>query len=510
MRLWIGIHLHQLSLNVLRPLWSADALPAALAVLENDCVVVLTAAASRMGVQPGMRRSSARAIAPGVVLTERDGAREQQALQATAVAMLQYTPEVALAEECVVLLDVGASLNAFGGARALCRRVRHTVRALGFAARVAMAPTARGAWLLARQPASRRRVLTMPALARHLDALPCVLLPAAREHRHWLQDIGCRTLGGLARLPRSGLQRRTSPQLLEMLDQAYGRAPELYDWVSPPATFNQRLEMPERTEHTDAAWFAAQHLVEQMCGWLRARHQAVSCLAFWLEHERGRHAMPPTELLLRLAEPAWQAEHLLRLLKERLARVVLPAPFLAIRLQAVEMAALSVPTDTLFADPAGELSGHRKLLELLSARLGREQVLQPAPVDDYRPEVANAWQPALAAGEPQRGQTVSRTAGRQELEPKRPATGARAAASDYPFWLLEQPLALAVRAERPVVNGAALRLVRGPERIETGWWNGHLSARDYFIAEDSQGARYWLYRERGTVSVHWFLHGMFA
>ena len=38
--------------------------------------------------------------------------------------------------------------------------------------------------------------------------------------------------------------------------------------------------------------------------------------------------------------------------------------------------------------------------------------------------------------------------------------------------------------------------MRGPERIESGWWDPQLTVRDYFVAEDEAAARYWIYRER--------------
>ena len=58
MRLWIGIHFYRLGLNVLRPLWVADMLPPAMAVLENDQVIAMTASAADLGVRAGMRRRS--------------------------------------------------------------------------------------------------------------------------------------------------------------------------------------------------------------------------------------------------------------------------------------------------------------------------------------------------------------------------------------------------------------------------------------------------------------------
>ena len=53
-----------------------------------------------------------------------------------------------------------------------------------------------------------------------------------------------------------------------------------------------------------------------------------------------------------------------------------------------------------------------------------------------------------------------------------------------------------------------LDLLAGPERIESGWWDGGDIARDYFIARTQNEALVWIYRERGGGG--WYLHGLFA
>jgi protein ImuB len=68
---------------------------------------------------------------------------------------------------------------------------------------------------------------------------------------------------------------------------------------------------------------------------------------------------------------------------------------------------------------------------------------------------------------------------------------------------------LTVRDDRPIYYGP-LQLLRGPERIESGWWDHLRIARDYFVAQDQQAVRYWIYRERDTEQARWFLHGLFA
>jgi protein ImuB len=54
-----------------------------------------------------------------------------------------------------------------------------------------------------------------------------------------------------------------------------------------------------------------------------------------------------------------------------------------------------------------------------------------------------------------------------------------------------------------------LRLLDGPERIETGWWDGREVSRDYYVALDPEGARVWVFRER-LPPHEWFLHGVFG
>jgi protein ImuB len=70
-------------------------------------------------------------------------------------------------------------------------------------------------------------------------------------------------------------------------------------------------------------------------------------------------------------------------------------------------------------------------------------------------------------------------------------------------WLLDAPL--------PLTNGLVLE--QGPERIESGWWDGRGVARDYYVARRisdarQHGATLWVFQERQ--SKRWYLHGMFA
>jgi len=489
------VHLPLLPLESLRPRWCE---PVALAVTAQGEVMALTAQARAQGVRIGMRKSGVQAVAPTVLVQERDVVLEQAAFDAVALTLLQYSPELAAADAACLLLDVTASLSAFGGRLALCRRVRHSVQAMGLSLRLGMAPTAQAAWLFALQHSAQRslclrRAVRMKTMTRLLDRLPFTLLPAAARHADWLSGIGCRTLADVRRLPRAGLKRRSDASLLRQLDCAYGALPELFNWIVAPDNFSAAVTLPYSVEHAQALLFGAQRLLLQMTGWLVARHKAVTRLALLLEHERGRHAIEPTQITISLAEPAWQDTHLLRLLKERLAQLTLTAPVVALRLEAGELSDLMPPSASLFPEPGGTPGDAQRLLELLSARLGPEAIMRPCPHPDHRPERANQWQ------------SVSTKTGTPVPTPAANAlTGAA-----RPFWLLEKPLALLLRGHRPFY-GSPLQIVSGPERIETGWWDGELVLRDYFVAQGEEGACYWIYRERDAGSARWFLHGLFA
>ncbi len=483
------MHLPLLPLEAFRPCWCE---PGPYALLDQDRVLNVSREAWEAGVRPGMRRGGAATISLSTVLLERDLQKEEIAFDAIAMALLQFTPEVTIQDDFSVLLNVSASLRLFGGRLALCRRLRANIQALGFTARIGTAPTALGAWLLARAGSSRkhpvrRRAIKMETMARRLDQLPCDLLPNAEIHADWLRGIGCNSLGQLRALPRAGLQRRTNEKLLESLDKAYGEAPELFEWIKTPQVFSARVETHDRIEHADALLIGAHRLILQLVGWLVSLQLAVTRFVLYLEHERGRTAIPPTELEVALAEPTWREEHLVRLLKERLGRIELVAPVIALRLDAAQLTAMLPPTESLFPEPGGSPEEFHRLVELLVARLGKENVLTLVGEADHRPENANCWMPA----------TDKRP--RQIEEPenlRRPAL------------LLDKPLQLLMRDERPFY-GSALKLISGPERIESGWFDDRLTVRDYFIAQGMDAACYWVYRERET-DARWFLHGLFA
>lgn len=387
-------------------------------------------------------------------------------------------------------MNVGASLDLFKGPRKLCRRIRTSLQQTGFPARIGMAPTALGAWLMARQEqTSRRRLLRMGTLMRQLDALAADYLPAAARHQNWLHTMGFRTLQDLKQLPRAGLRQRTSLQIVTELDAAYGKTALPLTWYQTADVFHASCQLDFHTVHTQALISAARGLLEQLCGWLKVRQQVAASMQFALHHEKGRHACPPTCVALNLSTPSRHARDFIPLLAEQLQKLSLPAPVIAIDLHKIQAQDEQDSSGHLFPDRIQYHQQENQLLDLLRIRLGQDSILQPRPRASHIPEQANHW----ASAEP-------------------PFTGPNNPGSGFhPFWMLEQPVRLATECDRPIFQDQSLQLIAGPHRIESGWWtDGKVEQRDYFVACDTRHGRYWIYRQRGTDDPHWFLHGLFA
>lgn len=503
--LWIALHLPLLSLESFAATLGAASQALPLALQEGTELSVANRVALQLGVKPGLKRSTALAIAPQLVLGQADATRDAQARLAVAHAALEFTPSVTLQGRLTVLLEVQHSLRVFGGLMPLLQRLRAALAPLSHTLRIATAPTALGAALLAQWAQAREPIgphsTDLAALHTLLDDVPVWLLSPGREHWDVLQGMGLRTLADLRALPRTGLARRFGEALLTDLDRARGDHPDPRDWVVLPETFESRLELFARADTTEQVLHGAQALLARLLAWARARQARVARFTLVMQHEsrhRSDDVTPAsTEIEIALAEASNDIAHLQVLLRERLGRLTLPAPTLELRLRCHELVARAAPNGELFPSRSAEREGLTRLLERLQARLGPTQVQRLRRVADHRPEYATMPQPVEAVS----------------TGPEPPADFHGLLHLARPVWLLPTPQHLHEQRLQPLLDGRPLRLLAGPERIEAGWWDGAPAARDYFVAQAHDGALVWVYRTRlpqVPAEDGWFLHGRFA
>jgi len=506
--LWACLLLPSLSLDVFaRASAAADAARPFVVASggHHPRVVAANAQARAAGIRREQLISAALALAPDVAMRDRDVAAEEAALADVATLLLAFTPSASLAPPNAVLAEIAGSVRLFGGLAPLLDGMLRQAQARGYDATLALAPTPTAALLLARANRTTR-VLHRDALAAALAPLSLALLDFDADTLATLQAAGVATFGAAQALPRAGLARRFDRRVLDTLDRALGHAPDPRKPWLPPPHFERRLPLPAPVDSVDALGFGVNRLVNDFAAWLLARGLGAVRMSLTLVHERyvRERGTPPTMAAFALGAPARTPAHLHAVLRERLARVALPAPVEAIVLTSDETAPLASRNLGLLPENEAD-AAVVPLIERLRSRLGDHAVATLATQAEHRPEHAAYDTPVAARA------TTARTGVKRSLAP-RPSTvsagGMHApAAAPRPLWLLDEarPLAGVLEAKPWVLRD-------GPERIESGWWDGRDCRRDYFVAETPDGEIAWIYRDHryATDDGEWFMHGLFA
>ena len=442
-------------------------------------------AAQAAGIREGQAVASARALAGELRVVERNPAAERETLERIAAWASQFTPMTCIDVRGVVL-DVATSLKLFGGHAKLTAAVRQGVRELGFHAALGVAPTPLAARLFARAEAHGRAVRSCTEqreLRDRVADLPLFLLDWPEQTLARLTDLGLVRMRDVMALPADGLSRRFGPETVIYLERLLGRCADPRVPHTPPQRFRARLELPADVDGVEALLFPLKRLLKELEGCLRGRGAGVQQLVLWLEHgSRSR-----TRLDLEFASPEREADFILAIAREKLGRLTLPAATCALDLRAAALLPYAPRIASWLPGPREQAIDRERLIERLAARLGKDRVFGIALGDDHRPE--RDWKSVVPA---------AATA----------AMGRDPSSTPRPTWLLARPHKLVTHEGQPSLQGG-LTLEAGPERIESGWWDGEEVRRDYYVAANERGETFWIYREHRDPSA-WYLHGVFA
>ncbi len=433
-------------------------------------LVAINAAAGAQGLRPGQRLTAAQAICPKFAMLDHDDSEDARWQCFLAAWAYRFSSQVWAGGPRAIVLEVAGSFSLIGQWPQLQAQLRQDLTALGFRHRIALAPTALGARILAGVE-DGIAVLQHEHLRTTLGRVPVrrACLPDDAGER--LHKMGVRHLRQLFELPRDGLRRRFGQELLDALDRMRGDAPELLAFYRPPDQFDIRIELAYEVEYHQALLFPVRRMTADLAAYLAGRDGGVQQFSLFLEHED----LPPTEVQVGLLSAERDAGMLFELTKGRLERAEIPKAIVALRLVANELPAFVPAGRDLFDERPEQAVPWEQLRERLRARLGQDAVYQVAPGNDPRPE--RAWRRCSGT---QFGEELDR--------PPRPT------------WLLPRPIPL---------RDHDLTILAGPERLETGWWDGEDARRDYYILKTSQGQHAWAFTPAGEQD-HWMLHGWFA
>ena len=508
---------------------SSDLPPDAPVVLtvegaHGPVIHAITKAAAERGARAGTRLTDARALDPALIAMPADPEGDAALVQRLARWAGRWSPLVEVDGDGL-RLDVTGVAHLFGSERSLARDVHRRFAAIGLTVRVAIAPTAAAAWALAhfcpspfaeggRRKAAEGRggeSLLAPSpqplspegergLIEQLAPLHVSALRLETDTIRTLERLGLKTIGALIGVPRLALARRFrgAEDVVDALDRALGRKEEPFTAIrdDPPPRALVRLEEP--ATHPEAGTQALERLIPELVRQLQERHLGARRLSLQGFRVDGTLAIASVATTISSREP----KHLQRLLRDKAAALNPEFGFDAFALQADWTEDLGAAQESLVEESSGEREVAR-LIDRLTVKLGTRRVRRPRPYESHLPEFASGWAPALSKAEAIKLTPIRR-----------------------PQRLLDRPEAIDVIYATP--EGMPRRFVwrravhdiarsEGPERIAPEWWRQPSSARlrDYYRVEDSDGRRYWIYREgvigdgRGGAPT-WFIHGLFG
>ncbi len=476
--------------------------PLLLVAKERNAVRVTASCprAQGLGLLQGMPLADARARVPDLRVADANPQADARLLLRLARQCARWSPMVAPDPPDGLLLDIEGCAHLFGGEAGLAADTCvHFGRQ--FTVRRALASTPSAARALARFP---QDVAEEEEAVRRL---PIAALRLAPEAEAAIRRAGLKRIADLADRPTAPLSARFGAAATEALNRLLGCADSRITPLRPLPALHFARRFAEPIGHADSIRAALASLALEAIAELDRRGEGGRYFAAAFFRSDGA----VRELSIETGQPTRDPALIGRLFHERIESLADPLdPGFGF-----DLIRFAVPTTEVLGVSQADLHNRPKqgealdgLIDRLSVRHGRRRIQRLVPVDTHVPERAER---ALPAQDAIPGSWPQPPAGEPPLRP---------------IFLFDPPHPVEALAEVPDApprrfrwKGVTHRVVRaeGPERIAAPWWTKSgegRPTRDYYRVEDSEGRRFWLFRqglyERENGQPRWYLHGLFA
>ncbi|PWT73522.1 MAG: nucleotidyltransferase [Bacteroidetes bacterium] len=472
--------------------------PFVLALPDRGKIILteVSAAAQDRGLFAGMVAADATVVLPEVVMLDDKPDLTQRLLQNLALWCIRYTPTTAIDAPDGLILDVTGCTHLWGGEENYLRNLIGKLKEFGYHVRAAMADTIGTAWAICRH-GKIKAIIKSGEQVEALMTLPPAALRLEIDTLDQLPKLGLNQIGSFLNMQRSALRRRFGQQMLLRLDQALGKKEEFIEPVIPVEPYGERLPCLEPIQTAKGIEIALETILEVLCSRLQKEGKGLRVASF-----KGYRVDEKIEQVqISTNHPSNNTEHLFKLIQQKIETI---EPALGIELFTLE--ALKVediqPTQQTFwtSNSSLESSEVSQLLDRLESKFGNKIVHRYLPDEHHLPE--RSIKLATSLKEP--------PATSWQIEKVRP------------IQLLRVPELIHVTApipDYPPMNfrykGQVHKIIKADacERLESEWWADGGLHRDYYIVEDEEGKRHWLFRlghYDNDNNPSWFIHGFFA
>jgi protein ImuB len=482
--------------KILRQPEFAD-IPFVFAMPDHNRIIItaLNAIAQAEGLQVGMRVADAKAITPSIKVLNDIAGREIKLLSAIGEWCIRYSPAVAVDLPDGLILNISGCCHLWGDEAAYLNEVVQRFQSKGYTVKAAIADTIGTAWAMARFSLANM-IVPVKEHKQALMKLPPAALRIEQPILERLHKLGFNKISAIMQIPRSELRRRFGDGLILRLMQALGEIEEYMPLVKEPEPYQERLPSMEPIRTRTGIEIAIRQLLERLTARLASEGKGIRTAILSTYRIDGK----VQQVSIGTHKATYQVEHLFKLFELRIEEI---EPDLGIELfviDAPKVEEVVIPQQVIWkGKPKLEDSGIAELLDRLAGKVGTQAIHRYLPQEHYWPErsIANS------INVQEKPQTFWRT------DVQRPTQ------------ILSQPQLIEVSAPIPDYapmlfryNGHVHHIKRsdGPERIEREWWLEKGEHRDYYIVEDQQGFRYWVFRSGhyGQRQNQWYIHGFFA
>ena len=451
--------------------------PVALIAGEGRKAVLTEISSEAANVAPGLTVTLAMARCPGIILRSRDPAAEVEAQRLLIAAAFTLSPRVETTAAGFCTIDLQGADPARSESAMRAQIAELTRAGLPVRAGAAATPLLAGYAARCAQP-----LLVVRDSAGFLRPLPLSFAEPTPAQQLVLTGWGLRTLGDLTALAKADVGQRLGTDGVALWERAAGEPTRPLRLTEMPTTFLADWVYEPPVEAMEPLLFKLRRFAERVAAELRAAGFVAEKLALTLRLEdetdyRRKFHLP---------EPGADADSWLRVVQAHLESVRTAARILGVRLIA-SPARPQQKQDGLFDTGLRDPAAFWENLARLGAIVGDDRVGTPVMQDTHRPDAFALTRPVESVPPP----------AEPPVHPPRGAVLRRF----RPAWPVRVALADAQPREIFGALRGAVRVARGPWRLDGEWWQPHAWAVETWHVELATGVVYQLACAGGEWSV---------
>jgi protein ImuB len=476
--LWIYLHFPRLQLDLVEAAGAESQneherlpLPRAIVDVTNNTLCQLNQVALSKGLSLNMGLASASLSCSDLQLHEYSGDIESKHIVNIADNLYLFTCDIVLAPPNAILLRVQNMLGLYGGLQAYWQVIEQALTRQHVEFIAASGYSIQAAKVLA---LNHKHLISddRPQIESQLKKCLLTYSDIDSKDLQKLARIGIKTYADMCSLPLDELANRVTRFSMSIINELQGKQAAKVTFYQPKPRYHDYVELLYEVSLTAKLLPVIGLSIDKLSEFLHLRnaHCLSICMRFFQrDHQAQAHQFNSIRPIHKTAD--W-----LDIINLKLESIKFESPVYALSLTCEKYEIAEIANDDMFTQKSTHLAA-LTLLSRLQSKLGSKGINQISFVGDFRPERSTKF---TEISTPKYKNAYSHTS----------------IFADRPGLLLPTPEPLQLQVQ----------VIKGPERIQTGWWDDHPINRDYYIGQSQDGQQVWIFK---TPTQEWFLHGYF-